>query len=181
MKFSPRLVAAVGSVTAAAFLFAIVPHYEGTIGEGHRDPIGIVTACTGHTATAELGRKYTPTECDMLLEQDLAEASRIVDRCVAVPLQPHQRAAFVSFAFNVGPGREGRKDGFCVLKDGRTPTFLRRLNRGDYAGACRGLNERGNWTKADGKTFPGLVRRRAAERALCEGNPDALKRWAGTP
>lgn len=179
MRIGGKLVATVGA-SAAALLLAFVPFYEGTIREGHLDPIGIVTACTGHTGTAELGRRYTDEECTELLEADLSEAARTVNRCVAVPLEPHQRAAFISFAFNVGPGKKGVKDGFCVLKSGRQPTFLRRLNTGDYAGACRGLNEHGNWTTAGGKQLRGLVRRRADERALCEGRPEALARWGGS-
>ena len=160
-----RLAAVVG-VAAAGMLLTIVPRFEGTVHEGYLDPIGIVTACTGHTATAELGKRYTAEECEELLVSDLLAHSAIVDRCVTVPLEPHQRAAFVSFAFNVGPGKKGVKDGFCVLKSGKTPSFLKRLNAGDYAGACRGLSE---WTKSGGIVFTGLVRRRAAERAMCEG------------
>jgi lysozyme len=179
VRVSGKLAGTVGA-SAAALLLAIVPFYEGTIREGHLDPIGIVTACTGHTGTAELGRAYSDEECDALLDADLTEAARTVDRCVTVPLEPHQRAAFVSFAFNVGPGKAGVKDGFCTLKSGRQPTFLLRLNAGDYAGACRGLNEHGNWTTAGGKQLRGLVRRRADERALCEGRPEALARWGGS-
>jgi lysozyme len=44
-------------------------------------------------------------------------------------------------------------------------TLMRKLNMGDLAGACSELSR---WTMAGGKVYPGLVRRRAAERALCE-------------
>lgn len=164
MSAKVRLAAALGTSVAAALLY-LVPQHEGTVYAGYLDPIGIVTACTGHTKTAEM-RPYTKAECEELLAQDLLEANRTVDRCVSVPLEPHQRAAFISFAFNVGPGKVGVKDGFCVLKNGRTPSFLRRLNSGDYAGACAGLEA---WRTAGGRVFRGLVKRRADERALCEG------------
>lgn len=110
-----RLAIAVGGATAA-LLVAIVPKWEGTVLKGYRDPIGIVTACTGHTATAQLGKTYTRAECEQLLVDDLIAHNADVDRCVKVPLQPHQRAAFVSFAFNVG----GQK--FC------SSTLVRKLN-----------------------------------------------------
>ncbi|WP_421793541.1 lysozyme [Hydrocarboniphaga effusa] len=148
-----RLAIAVGGATAA-LLVAIVPKWEGTVLKGYRDPIGIVTACTGHTATAKLGKTYTKVECEELLVDDLIAHSADVDRCVKVPLKPHQRAAFVSFAFNVG----GQK--FCAS------TLVRKLNAGDYAGACAELSR---WTKAGGIVLRGLVERRREERALCEG------------
>ncbi|HTD03821.1 lysozyme [Undibacterium sp.] len=43
-------------------------------------------------------------------------------------------------------------------------TMVRKLNAGDYAGAC---NELPRWVYAGGKILPGLVKRRAAEQELC--------------
>ena len=149
-----RLAVAVGA-GCAALLVAIVPRFEGTVQRGYKDPIGIVTACTGHTATAKLGKTYTAAECEQLLVDDLIAHNADVDRCVRVPLAPYQRAAFVSFAFNVGGSK------FC------SSTLVRKLNSGDYAGACAELSR---WTRAGAIQLPGLVKRRAAERALCEGS-----------
>lgn len=147
------LKAAVG-VSCAALLLSVVPKFEGVILRGYKDPIGIVTACAGHTATAVLGRAYTPAECEKLLADDLVSHAEGVNACVQVPLTTGQRAAFVSFAFNVGTSA------FC------SSTMARKLNAGDYAGSCAELSR---WTKAAGRDLPGLVKRRAAERALCEG------------
>ncbi|WP_405045477.1 glycoside hydrolase family protein [Pseudomonas aeruginosa] len=44
-------------------------------------------------------------------------------------------------------------------------TLLRKLNAGDVRGACAELSR---WVYAGGKKLGGLVRRRAAERELCE-------------
>ena len=44
-----------------------------------------------------------------------------------------------SFAYNVGPGKRGKKDGMCVLKSGATPRHVRRLNAGQHALACSSL------------------------------------------
>jgi lysozyme len=155
-----RLTIAVGGI-AAGILLTIVPRFEGTELKAAPDPIGIVSACNGHTGDdVVLGQRYTPDQCEQLLVDDLITHNRAVDRCVHVPLQPYQRAAFVSFAFNVGGMR------FCAS------TLVRKLNAGDYAGACAELSQ---WTRAAGRELPGLVARRAEERALCEGNVKAAR------
>ena len=69
------------------------------------------------------------------------------------PLTDGQKAAFLSFAFNVGNGA------FC------SSTLVRKANTGDMPGACSELSK---WVYAGGKQLPGLVKRRAAERAMCE-------------
>jgi lysozyme len=74
--------------------------------------------------------------------------------CINHPLTDGQKAAFLSFAFNVGNGN------FCGS------TLVRKANAGDMRGACAELSR---WVYAGGKELPGLVRRRAAERAMCEG------------
>lgn len=145
--------AAVVGVAAASTLAVFIPNFEGVVLKGYKDPVGIVTACAGHTATAVLGRPYTKEECAELLERDLMHHAKGVMSCVKVPMSPGQKAAFVSFAYNVGVRR------FCES------TMARKLNQQDYAGACRELSR---WTTARGVQLNGLVKRRAAERALCE-------------
>lgn len=119
---------------------------------GYRDPIGIVTACSGHTKTAVLGRPYTVEECNQLLDQDLAEHAAGAMACINVPTSTGERAAYVSFAFNVGVGA------FCKS------TMARKLNAGDHKAAC---DELMRWTRAGGRELPGLVTRRETERDLC--------------
>lgn len=148
---SKGLAMIVGPV-AAAMLSVAVPKVEGTILRGYRDPVGIVTACTGHTKTAVLGRAYTREECARLLDEDLAQHATGVMACIHVPTTSGQRAAFVSFGFNAGVR------GFC------TSSMARLLNAGDAAGACDALRL---WTKAKGRVLPGLVRRREIERDMC--------------
>jgi lysozyme len=148
-----RLVALVGA-GAATLLLTHVPQFEGVILRGYTDPIGIVTACAGHTRTAVFGRPYTREECDALLVEDLIDHARGVDACVTVPLSIGQRAAFVSFAYNVGV------DAFC------RSTAARKLNAEDYAGACAELSR---WVYGGGEVLPGLVARRQIERDMCEG------------
>lgn len=133
----------------------LVAYYEGYIPRTYSDPIGIPTACYGHTGPEVTpGREFTKAECRALLEGDLAKAYQAVIRCVSVPLKAHEAAAFVSFTFNVGGGA------FC------RSTLVRRVNRGELPAACAELDK---WVYAGGIRLRGLVKRRAAERAMCEG------------
>ncbi|KJK06097.1 hypothetical protein UB46_43090 [Burkholderiaceae bacterium 16] len=166
MNGKQKLIALVGA-PATALLLTYVPKFEGVILRGYKDPIGIVTACAGHTKTAVLGRPYTREECERLLTEDLVDAAGVVARCITVPLTLGQRAALASFAYNVGPGRAGVKDGLCTLKNGNQPQIRLRFNRGDYAGGCRALTE--GWNTAAGQVMPGLTGRRITERVICEG------------
>lgn len=136
---------------------AVIMHFEGSEHEAYIDPVGVVTICYGHTATAKLGQVRTEEECQELLQQDLDIAFAVVEKHVHVPLTVERRAALASFVFNFGETKF------------RTSTLLRKLNSGDAAGAC---TEMRRWVK--GKVngvwhvFKGLVDRRAVERELCE-------------
>lgn len=148
-----RLALIIGA-PALALVMVQVPKLEGTVLRGYADPIGIITACTGHTKTAILGRPYTPQECETLLLQDLLAHAEPVVRCVGT-LPTGQMAAAVSFAFNVGAGA------FC------SSTFARKLKARDST-ACDELTR---WVIAGGRTLPGLVERRKVERSMCLGEP----------
>ncbi|UUC20545.1 lysozyme [Pseudomonas asiatica] len=132
---------------------AVVTHFEGLRTKAYLDPVGIPTVCFGHTATAALGQVKTTTECQQLLETDLAVAIKSVDDLVKVQLPVERRAALVSFVYNVGAGQLAGS------------TLLRKLNAGDTAGACAEFDR---WVFAGGVKLNGLVARRAEERALCE-------------
>lgn len=152
MSWKAKFIAIVGA-GAAALAVPLVQHYEGTVFSTYRDPVGIITACTGHTGPElKMGQTYTRQQCEEMLYKDLAKHADALS-CVRTPLTDGQRAAFLSFAFNVGD------DAFC------RSTLVRKANAGDINGACAELSR---WTYASGKQLPGLVRRRAAERQLCE-------------
>lgn len=138
---------------AAALAVSTVALYEGTVLRSYRDPIGIITACTGHTGPElKMGQTFTRQHCEDMLYADLNKHAAALD-CIKRPMTDGQKAAFLSFAFNVGNGA------FCGS------TLARKANAGDMPGACAELSR---WTYAGGKQLPGLVRRRAAERQLCE-------------
>lgn len=60
----------------------------------------------------------------------------------------------MSFTFNVGG------QALC------NSTLAKRINAGQLPGACAELSK---WVYSRGIKLPGLVKRREAERAICEG------------
>ncbi|HET7831703.1 MAG TPA: lysozyme [Gallionella sp.] len=93
----------------------------------------------------------TKEQAEALLHADLVNAGRDVLSVIAVSLTDNQFGALTSFTFNLGLGNL------------TSSTLLKKLNVGDYSGAA---DEFPRWVKANGKTLPGLVKRRAAERNL---------------
>ena len=148
-------VARVAAVLAAAALATpLIGTFEGTVKTGYRDPVGIPTSCTGHTGPdAVVGRKYTDDQCAAQLATDAVRHGLDIDACLPPNLPIQTRAAFISMAFNVGAAR------FC------SSTLSRRAMAGDLKGACTEVSK---WTYAGTRQLPGLVRRRAAERRMCE-------------
>ncbi|MGO4366647.1 lysozyme [Pseudomonas sp. PAB10] len=145
---------AVGALSGAVGMAgALVGWFEGRSLVAYLDPVGIPTLCDGITWGVSLGDVATPAECDRLLERELGIAITAVDRQVHVPLPATRRAALGSFVYNVG---ERQFSG---------STLLRKLNAGDASGACAELSR---WVYAGGRQLAGLVKRRAAERELCE-------------
>lgn len=148
-----KLAAKIGA-GAIALAVPLVAHFEGYVPWVYRDPIGRLAACYGHDdQTMTPGKRFTAAECQAMLDEDLLKHTEAID-CIKRPLTDGQKAAFLSFAFNVG------NNAFCGS------TLVRKANAGDMAGACAELSR---WTLAGGKELPGLVRRRAAERSMCEG------------
>ena len=147
-----KLAAKIGA-GATALAVPLVMLYEGTRLQSYRDPVGIVTACVGHTGPElRMGQSYTKEQCETMLYGDLLKHADALN-CIKTPLAENQKAAFLSFAFNVGNGA------FCKS------TLARKANAGDLMGACAELSR---WVMAGGRELPGLVKRRAAERELCE-------------
>jgi len=147
-----RTLASIVGAGAAASLIVLVPKFEGMVLRGYKDPIGIVTACAGHTKTAILGRAYTLKECNELLDQDLAEHAAATMACIRVDTTPNERAAYTSATYNIGGPAWCRS------------SMVRLLNAGDHRGACEALLR---YVYGGGRVLKGLVIRRQIERDLC--------------
>lgn len=112
-----------------------------TIGYGHTNAAGLPKVYVGQTITKD--------QADQILATDLASVEKDVNNLVKVPLNQNQFDALVSFQFNTG----------ALGKS----SALRKLNAGDYSGAADALTL---YTRGNGQVLTGLVRRRAAEKAL---------------
>lgn len=141
------------SATAAAAAAAFIAQHEGTVPHVYRDPVGILTACTGHVSPdLKLGQTFTRQQCRDLLMADIDKHAAALD-CIHAPLSDAQKVAFLSLAFNIGNGA------FCKS------TLVQLANQGNIMGACAQLSR---WVYARGRKLEGLVKRRKAERDLCE-------------
>ena len=127
---------------------ASIVGYEGMRHVAYTDPVGVVTVCAGHTATANLGQVKTDDECYYLLKQDTLDAEAAIKRLVKQPLTQGQYDALTSFVFNVGEGNFAKS------------TMLRRINEGQCFAAAKEFTR---WVYAKGVKLPGLVKRRAIE------------------
>lgn len=112
----------------------------------------------GWGATGEGIRKgvtWTQAQADARLMQDVTKFANGVNGLLGdTRTTDEQRAAMISFAYNLG---------VAALA---SSTLLRKHTAGDYAGAAA---EFARWNKADGKVMAGLTRRRAAEAAMYRG------------
>jgi lysozyme len=144
-----------GAVAGGAMAIAavLVPSLEGVEYKPYRDVVGVLTVCYGHTGADIIpGKTYSEAECKAMLNKDLIPFARSVDRSVKVPASEYQKAALISFSYNVG------------VKAFESSTLLKKLNSGDSSGAC---DEMRRWNKAGGKVWKGLINRREIEREIC--------------
>ena len=135
----------------------LIKRFEGLRLEAYKCPAGKWTIGYGHTNShfARSGKKITAEEAEDLLRADLVTYERHVNRLAGqAGLWQYQFDALVSFCFNVGVGNFRRS------------TLLQKLNAANYAGAAAEFDR---WVNAKGVRLTGLVRRRAAERAMFEG------------
>lgn len=154
-----RAVAASLLALSLAGLIGIQNH-EGVVHKVYLDPVGIPTACVGHTTTvtkADVGKKMSAEVCRRLLAQDVSVAEAAVRKYVKQPLTQGQYDALVSFTFNVG------------ARNFANSTLLKQHNLGNCWGAGYQFTR---WVYAKDKKLPGLVVRRADERKLYEADCD---------
>lgn len=154
-KKLPRNLVLAGLLASAAGGTALIKPWEGLSLVGYADPIGIPTDCWGNTHGARVGVLRTLEQCETLLSAEVRAVADGLSKCITVEPAPYEAAALLSWAYNVGtPAACGS-------------TLVRRLNAGEPGSAwCAELDK---WVFAGGRKWPGLLKRRAAERAVCEG------------
>jgi lysozyme len=129
----------------------LIKNFEGVRLKAYKDPIGIWTIGYGHTEAVFPGQTITMAEAEQFLKYDLIPTEAHIIRVVAIPLRQCQFDALASFVFNVDITSFSRS------------TLLRKLNKGDVAGAAK---EFPRWVFAGKQKLAGLVKRRQAERQL---------------
>jgi lysozyme len=149
MSLARRQVVARGLLAATV----AIGGFEGLRQAAYLDPVGVPTVCFGETLGVRLGDEFSAAACEELLAERVLEFDDAVTRCIGYAPSAGPRAAFVSLAYNIGAGA------FCAS------TLARLARDGDIAGACAQLDR---FVYAKGIRWPGLVKRRAAERAMCE-------------
>ena len=131
---------------------ALTQKFEGLRLTAYKDPVGIWTIGYGHTGVdVHQGLTITQQRAEELLLRDVGSAVATVGRLVKVRLTQNQFDALVDFVYNAGAGNFAGS------------TLLRKLNASDFAAAAAQFAK---WVRGGGEVLPGLVERRAAEKAL---------------
>lgn len=152
MQTQTRQVAAALTITAAA-LVGIASH-ESYRGSTYTDSGGVATLGYGETKGVTHGQTTTPERALQTLLVSADQHAKEMSACITVPIYQYEFDAYLSFTYNVGAGA------FC------RSTLNKKLNAGDYAGAC---NELLRWNRVGNKVIPGLTKRRQAEYLTCIG------------
>ena len=149
-------------LTASGACFALIRRFEGFRAAPYRCPAGVPTIGCGSTRYAD-GRPVALTDPPIteavaveIMQAAVREYEAAVNRYARVDLQQHEFDALVSFAYNAG------------AQNLRTSTLLRKLNAGDRIAAAAEFDR---WVNCGGQRVPGLIKRRAAERAMFKGAP----------
>jgi len=151
---SARSAAKVAAVLmASAVAIPGLVKFEGWVNRTYKDPVSIATDCVGNTKGAVMGVIRTDAECEQRLIEAAIEHGMKIAPCLPETLPTETRAAFISFAYNVGAAKA------CGS------TMFRKAKAGDLEGACAELSK---WVYAGSRRMQGLVNRRVHERALCE-------------
>jgi lysozyme len=149
---------AVASLVVSASTLVGIAFHEGYLGTAYKDVTGVATIGFGETKDVKMGQTTDPVRALIRLEASANEHAKGIAKCIKVPLYQYEFDAYVDFAYNVGVGA------FC------NSTLNKKLNSGDYAGACSELLR---WNRAGGQVLAGLTKRRQAEYQTCMGNVDA--------
>lgn len=117
-------------------------------------PGDVPTIGFGSTEGVKLGDTITVPQALRRALRDVSKYEGAMRQCVNVPLHQHEYDAYISLAYNIGPGA------FCKS------TLVKKLNAGDYSGACLEIKR---WDRFNGRPLKGLTVRREAEYRQCSG------------
>ena len=122
----------------------------------------------GSTKWVKMGDRTTPARALLRLYTEVEGIyANELKKCIKVPLHSYEFGAYVSLAYSVGAEtvcRKAKPDKHGHIE----PNLIDLINSERYAEACERI---GAFVYGPDKTkpLPGLIKRRAAERAMCEG------------
>lgn len=132
----------------------LIKQFEGCRLKAYPDPAtGAAPWTVGYGATGpKIGPAtvWTQVQADQDLLDRVNSIGGHIDAVVKTPMTDEEKAALVSFIYNVGTGNFDHS------------TLLAKLNAGDIEGAAQ---EFPKWNLAAGKVMAGLVKRRSGEMA----------------
>ena len=135
----------------------LIKKWEGFRAAAYADPVGIWTIGYGTTKAAGVGidpkpgMRISEAEAEEYLRRAVEKFAANIKPALTAPINENEWAAFLSLAYNIGPGAF------------RKSSALRHFNAGNKAKAADAILM---WNKAGGKVLQGLNNRRAEERAL---------------
>lgn len=135
--------------------YDLTKQFEGCRLEAYQDGGGVWTIGFGHTHHVREGDVITQDQADGYLMADISDAQDAVNDYVEVRIAQGMYDALVDFTFN------------CGVNAFKTSTLLKKLNRGDFSGACDELDR---WVYDNGVRIAGLARRRDAEQEMFKGD-----------
>ena len=142
--------------------------FEGFRAETYLDSVNVPTIGYGTTARAGVGIVPVPgmviseKQAEKYLRAAVEKFAARIDPLIKRTINENEYSAFLSLAYNIGPGAFARS------------SALRYFNEGNKIKAADSILL---WNKADGKVLRGLVRRRAWERNLFLTPPTKVPRW----
>jgi lysozyme len=130
----------------------MIERFEGFVDHQYNDGTGVMTIGYGTTGAdvSPLPTFLTQAQAEQLLREKLARKYEPAVNDLGVPLSQNEFDALTSLVYNCGPGAMQWQIG-------------RDLRARNYRGAADCF---GRYVMAGGRVLPGLVSRRAAERAL---------------
>ena len=145
-------------MTCSPAAIDLIKQFESLRLEAYLCPAGVWTIGWGHTEGVRDGLRITEDLAEEFLRRDVAGVEQGLPTAIHAPLTQGQHDALVSLCFNLRGG--------AFRLPSIAPRLVAKMNAGDFMGAADELLD---IDRANGKVLPGLVRRRAAERALFVG------------
>lgn len=159
----------IGALVLSAAAVVSIAQYEGYKDRayvpvpGDKVTIGHGTTQYPDGSQVKMGDTVTKERAMVLLKHDAGDYAREILKCAPVPMHQHELDAFVSLAFNVGPGAVCRS------------SIRTKLIAGDYDAACKTILQFKRVQKRDcsapeNRRFCGGVwTRRQSEYQTCIG------------